>query len=342
MTAVEEPTGKRPPLWPSLLIAAVPAIYLPFNWIVRHHSVPFDFTIFFAPVYIALAFGVIWPVLVGLQAIAWASARRPRLWRYRVAVVVFLVSAPCSRWVVRMELDEIRAKHAEDARMAELHKQSGAQESAALQAIAAKGVLAFTEPLQGAEAGVLDRYIYDHALTPEELRRMSEQYQEPMVMNELAQKKNSPPEALKILFAKAMNERSTATPWTSQWIEHTLDNVGRNASTPADVLVKMVESDDRAARTAALANPNLPKAAKISYLDGACEFHEAEMRYAAQDPDTPPKVLECLSTKPGGALAVARNPHTPIRVLETLTHSDQDSIKKAAQANLAKHEALPQ
>jgi hypothetical protein len=342
MTAVEEPTGKRPPLWPSLLIAAVPAIYLPFNWIVRHHSVPFDFTIFFAPVYIALAFGVVWPVLVGLQAVAWPSARRFRLWRYRVAVVVFLVSAGCSVPVVNRELSELRAKRAEDARMAEWHKQLYAEEAAAQGAIAVKGVLVFTEPLQGSQAAMLVRYIYDHAVTPEELRRMSEHYQEPMVMNELAQKKNCPPEALEMLFAKAMSERSTATPWTSQWIEHTLDNVGRNANTPADVLVKMVESDDRAARTSALANPNLPKAAKISYLNGACEFHEAEMRYAAQDPDTPPEVLECLSTKPGGALAVARNPHTPIRVLETLTHSDQDSIKKAAQANLAKREALPQ
>jgi hypothetical protein len=342
MKAAAEATEKRPPLWPSLLIAAVPATYLPFNWIVRHHSVPFDFTIFFAPVYIALAFGVIWPVVVGLQAIAWPSALRPRLWRYRVAVVLFLVSAGCSVPVVNRELYELRAKRAEDARMAEWHKQSGAQYSAAQQAIAVKGVLAFPEPLQGAEAGVLDRYIYDHALTPEDLQRMSEHYQEPMVLNELAQKKNCPPEALEILFTKAMNERSTATPWSSVWIEQTLDHVGRNANTPADVLVKMVESDDRAARTAALANPSLPKAAKISYLSAACEFHEAEMRYAAQNPDTPPEVLECLSTKPGGALAVARNPHTPIRVLESLTHSDQDSIKKAARENLAKHEALPQ
>jgi hypothetical protein len=342
MTAVEEPMAKRPPLWPSLLIAAVPAIYLPLHWLDVHHRGPWDFTIFFAPVYIALAFGAIWPVLVGLQAIAFASARRRRLWRYRVAVVMFLVSTPCAEWVVKMELHEVRAKRAEEARMAESYKQLGAEQSAARGAIAVKGVLAFTEPLPGAEAAALVDYLYYHAVTPEQLQRMSAQYQEPMVLNAVAQKKNCPPEALEVLFAKAMNERRTATPWTWQWVEQTLDHIGRNANTPADVLVKMAESDDRAARAAALANPNLPKAEKIAYLNGACDFHEAEMRYAAQDPDTPPEVLECLSTKPGGALAVARNPHTPIRVLETLTHSDQDSVKKVAQENLAKRETLPQ
>ncbi|MGB6384486.1 MAG: hypothetical protein WBD25_21670 [Terriglobales bacterium] len=342
MASVEEPRRERPPLWPSLLIAAIAGICLPLRWISRHHSGWFDFTILLAPIYIALAFGDIWPVLVGLQAVAFASARRPRLWRYRVAVVVFLVSVGCSVPVVKMELYEIRAKRAEDARMAEWYKQLGAEESAARHAIAVNGVLAFTEPLQGAQAGVLVRYMYEHALTPENLQRMGEHYQDPMVMDALAQKKNCPPEALRILFAKAMNERKTATPVAWQSLNQALDHIGRNANTPADVLVKMAESDDRAARSAALANPNLPKAEKISYLNGACDFHEAEMRYAAQDPDTPPEVLECLSTKPGGALAVAQNPHTPIRVLETLTRSDQDLIKKAAQANLASREAPPQ
>lgn len=192
MTALEEPTGKRPPLWPSLLIAVVPAIYLPLNWILRHHNAPLDFTILLAPVYIALAFGVIWPVLVGLQAIALPSARRPRLWRYRVAVVLFLVSAGCSVPVVIREIYGTPAERAENARMAQWHKQLADQESAARQAIAAKGMLAFREPLQGAEPGVLVRYIYDHALTPEELQRMSEQYQEPMVMNELGAEEKLP------------------------------------------------------------------------------------------------------------------------------------------------------
>jgi hypothetical protein len=342
MASVEEPRRERPPLWPSLLIAAVAGIYLPLRWISRHHNGWFDLTILLAPIYIALAFGVIWPVLVGLQALAFPSAHHPRLWRYRVAAIAFLVSAACSVPIVKMELNEIRAKRAEDARMAEWYRQLGAEESAAHRAIAEKGLLAFTEPLQGSQAAMLVNYLYAHAVTPDELQRMSEHYEDPMVLNAMAQKKNCPPEALEILFTKAMNERKTATPVAWEWLNQALDHIGRNANTPADVLVKMAESDDRAARSAALANPNLPKAEKISYLNGACDFQEAEMRYAAQDPDTPPEVLECLSTKPGGALAVARNPHTPIRVLETLTRSDQDSIKKAAQANLASREALPQ
>lgn len=343
MSSDEELRWKRPRVWPSLLIAAIPAIYLPLEWINRRHNQPLDFTILFSPIYIALAFGILWPILVGLQALVMRSARRAHLWRYRVAPVLFALSV--LGWVpfVMLEVAVIKRERAENLRMAQWREHVAAEESVARQAIAAKGVLAFTEPLQDEQAGVLVRHIYDHALTSGELQRMSEQYQDPMVMNELAQKTNCPPEALEILFAKAMSERGSTTPTSLQWIQQTLNHIGRNASTPVEVLVKMVESDEPAARMAAAANPHLPKAAKISYLKKACNFlWESEMREAGNDPDTPPEILECLSTKPGGDFYVASNPNTPIHVLEALSHSDIHSVKKAAHDNLAKRDAVPQ
>jgi hypothetical protein len=343
MVAADESPLNRPPLWPSLLLAAILAIVLPLMWLVpRDTGKPLDFHIFLAVIYIPLAFGIIWPALVGWQALTNRPVPQKRLLRNRVAPVLFVVSFICWVPLVKAETELVRKERAEELFHAASIRQQAAGELEAQNTIAAGGILAFTEPLKGSEGDVLVNYIRGHALTPTELLDMSKHYQTAMVMNELALQKACPPEALEILLANAMAQRPTANPasYSYSMLEQVLTNIGKNANTSPRVLVKMVESDDPIARMAAAESHNLPKAAKIAYLKKACDFQwEREIREAGQDPDTPPEVLECLANKPSGVGAVAANPHTPVRVVETLSHSDWEWVRKLAQENLDRRRA---
>ena len=62
MPELEPPSKSYPPLWPSLLIAAILAIAIP----VIHFFVsdPIGLTLIFLPIYIPLAFAFIWPIVV--------------------------------------------------------------------------------------------------------------------------------------------------------------------------------------------------------------------------------------------------------------------------------------
>ncbi len=342
MASADESPLNRPSLWPSLLLAVFLAIALPLMWLVsRDTGKPFDFHIFVAVIYIPLAFGIIWPALIGCQALMNRRARQKRLWRNRVAAVMFVVSFICWVPLVKFEIGLVREERAEELFHAAATRRQAAEELEAQNAIAAGGILAFTEPLKGSEGDVLVSYIRSHALTPAELLDMSKHYQTPMVMDELAQQKACPPEALEILLANAMAQRPTADPMSySSTIEYVVTNIGKNANTSPRVLVKMVESDYPKARMAAAENLNLPKAAKIAYLKKACDFEwDSEIRQAGQDPDTPPEALECLAKRPSGAGAVASNPHTPTRAVEMLSHSDWEWVRKLARENLDKRQA---
>ncbi len=338
VAAADQSPLKRPPLWPSLLLAVILAIILPLMWLVsRDTGKPLDFHIFLAVIYIPLAFGIIWPALIGWQALMNRSARRQRLWRNRVAPVLFVVSFICWVPLLRVEIELLRKEQAQELFREASIRQQAAEELEAQNTIAANGILAFAEPLKGSEEEVLASYIRGHRLTPTEFLDMSKHYQTPAVMNELALQKTCPPQVLEILFANAMAQQPTASPASSSFsmIEQVVKNIGKNANTSPRVLVKMVESDYPVARMAAAESLNLPKAAKISYLKKACDSQwESEVREAGQDPDTPPEVLECLANKPSGVGAVAANPHTPLRVVEILSHSDWEWIRKLAQENL--------
>src|SRR6266704_948464 len=171
----------RPPLWPSLLLAAVLAIVLPLMWLVpRDTGKPFDFHIFLAVIYIPLAFGIIWPALVGLQALRNRSARQGGLWRSRVAPALFVVSFICWVPLVRAEIELVRQERALELFHASAIRQQSAEELVAKNTIAAEGILAFAEPLKGSEGEVLVNYIHRHTLTPAELLDMSKHYQTSM------------------------------------------------------------------------------------------------------------------------------------------------------------------
>ena len=143
MPELKPPSKACPPLWPSLLIAAILAIAIP----VTHFFVsdPIGLTLVLLPIYIPLAFAFIWPIVVAIQG----PIPGPWLERHTVAVVLFLTTlGSAALW---MQGEEARQKEA----MEELQKQQELRTAKEL--ISAKGLLAFTEPLKPAEADALTR-----------------------------------------------------------------------------------------------------------------------------------------------------------------------------------------
>lgn len=345
-----ESMGHRPPLWPSLLIAGIAAIALPVLWLSSND--PMGLKLILAPVYIPVAFGVFWPIIIAFQR--WTlPGREPWLPRHKAATIVFLASLPLCVLILRGEIkaaeyeraEELRAKRESDLRA----KEHESARSAADAALAARGPLGFTEPLKPAEATAIAGYIYDHRdMSAEELLRISERYQDPAVMYDLARHKSCPPAALRVLYEKAVEQAKAAQFAPSSDVDATLVVIARHPNTSPEVLGELLTLNGsiravQSAREIALENPHVPKSEKIAYMRTLCgsskkEVHyEEEFRFVASDADTPPEVLECLAGEQFVRYWVAGNPRTPIAVLERLAQPDVDAFtRKAAQENISR------
>lgn len=339
-TEMQTGTGseaKRPLLWPSLLFAAVAATICSVAWLTRGPDRLFDLRMLLAPIYIPLAFGILWPVTVGLQALATPAAHNGKLRRNWVAMILFVVSACC--WVpfVSAEMAEIRKAREEVVRHAAWQRQQHAEHEAAQAAIARAGISALTEPLTDQQQYVLQQYMEAHPLSAEEISQASEHYQTRSIMAQLAQTRDCPPEALEILFAHALNQRKTISEELQPWqLGEVFRAIGKNTKTPVHVLVEMMQSESPYMRAAAVENPKLPRDLKLAYLKGACNlWWPWELQNVGADPETPVDVLVCLSTKPDAAYSVARNPHTPTSVIETMSKSDNSWLQTAGKEALA-------
>lgn len=355
MMQSELTTDHCSPLWPSLLIAAILAIVLPVMWLSLND--PIGLKVIFAPVYIPVAFGVFWPAIIAFQR--WTSAtREPWLPRHKAAAILFFASLPFCGLILRMEVKEAMLQHEEELRgkrEAELSaKEHEAANSAAEEALAARGPLGFTEPLKPAEATAIAGYIYNHRdMSAEELLRMSEHYQDPTVMYNLARHKSCPAGALTVLYDKTI-EQAKSAPFAQNDVGVTFITIARHPNTPPEVLGKLLTVDSsvrkaQGARKVALENPHVPTSEKIAYVKTLCgsskkEFHDQdEGRFAASDADTPPEVLECLAGEQYYPFFVASNPHAPTAILERLAQSAADArTRKAAQENIANRRAEKQ
>jgi hypothetical protein len=338
---VESPV-KRPPVWPSLLFAAISASVLSVMWLTRGPDQMFDFRLLLAPIYIPLAFGIIWPVTVGFQALVMPAARDSKLRRNWAALILFVVSGIGWLPIVMGEWTASVQQRAYNKQQEEWRRQQQSEREAAQAAVTRGGLLAFEEPLKGEEGYALERYIDEHHLSTEEMQQASEHYRSPQIMTQLAGKPYCPPEALKNFFEHATEQqRSVAEALASSVLGPVFTAIGKHGNTPVDVLVKMVRSDSPYVRMAAVANPNLPKAAKMTYLKKGCDYWWfAELRTVGGDPDTPLDVLLCLSVKPDAAYAVAMNPHTPTSVIAAMSKSDNYWLKTAGEENLARRQAM--
>jgi hypothetical protein len=353
MPEQERPSNSPPPLWPSIVIAAILAIAIP----VIHVSDPFGWRVIFLPIYIPLTFGFIWPICVAYQG----PIRRPWLPRHKAAIILFLTSLPFCVFFLRLEIQAANFREAEvlrGRRESELHaKEQEAAKLAAHAALAARGPLGFTEPLKPAEATAIAAYIYGNLdMSPKELLRISEHYQDPTVMYDLTRHQSCPSEALRVLYEKAIKQAIEAgnSPALFRDAGDTLTNIARHPNTPPEVLGKLLTVDDsileaRNARGIALQNPHAPKAQKVAYMRTLCGppkkgvYDQDELRFTASDSDTPPETLECLAGQRGPRYFVAGNPHAPMAVLERLSQPDVDApIRNAAQETIAKHNAVKQ
>lgn len=331
----------------SLVLAFVLAVILPLKWISwsdRNAFRPYylNFHILMEIVYIPLAFGVIWPVLIAIEAVAMRSARQARLRRFWIAAVMFVVSLGPSAFFIRREyFSFINDREAVFAAGRQRTQNRLQEQGTAAQAIQANGVAALNEPLGDLEAGAVNSYI-DHTADPRVLRLASQHYASTAaVMSSIAANPACPPDVFETLFQNAIKlKKDPANGWRASCV---FVKIAENPNAPVALLTRLSESNDEGARSAAAANPSLPKAAKIAYLKRASASGSfAERGRAAQDPDCPPEALKQLALDPALSFAVASNPSAPADLLQTLAESGAWRTCKRALANLAEREKAKQ
>jgi len=110
MPMSERPTNNHPPMWPSLLIAGILAVVVPFIWL-HNHADPFGWWLVFLPYLAPLAFGVFWPAILAFQSVA-SPVRGPWLARHTTAVIVFFVCGPCWALLIKAEIRNAREERA--------------------------------------------------------------------------------------------------------------------------------------------------------------------------------------------------------------------------------------
>jgi hypothetical protein len=331
---------KSPRLWPSVLLTLTIATLLSYQWLTRPPTMWFDFRILFLPIYAALGFGILWPFALALQVLVWPSHRQPGLWRYRVAIVLFILC--CVGWIplVRAELAVADRKRTDAIVQEQNRARFATEQAAAEQTLAANGLLAFSEPLHSPQLGVLQQCIKTHDLAPDEFLAAIERYQTPLILNQLAQKPDCPPDALQLLFTKSLARLQTLSDIeASIQLDSIFKTIGNHSNTPVQVLLNMVSSDKILVRMHAVENPRLPHPAKLAYLKAACTYWWAiEIETVAADPDTPVDILTCLSTKQAAAVALSHNPHTPDSVIDQMSESSDFWLSYYGKKALAKRQ----
>jgi hypothetical protein len=154
-SSTEQRTG-YPSLWPSLVFSAVLAVVLPLAWISdRDVHEAWGLRILLAPIYIPLAFGLIWPIFTALQSLALWSRPAPTL-RAWTAFIVFIASAICSEPFVAGEYDSLKQERERARTGASLFQAFQAQQAWERQQIQDEirlnGFTGFSEPLTDLQA----------------------------------------------------------------------------------------------------------------------------------------------------------------------------------------------
>jgi hypothetical protein len=240
-------------------------------------------------------------------------------------------------WSPFLQGRQHRAEQAreEAVKQADLQQQRNALNAAAVNAIEQHGLVAFTEPMSDTEEMYLEFHILSaHKFTPAELTEACEHYQNPKIMMALAQNRDSPAEALEILYRHmSENEKASRSDAVTAQLYLT---IAKNPNASLDLLLKMLRSGDSGQRAAALRSKRLPLKEKMDYLEKGCTLtDDNEMAVVAGDSDTPVEVLECLSSKPGASVGLSINPHTPTSVLEQMSQSSDWRIANDGKIGLA-------
>jgi hypothetical protein len=298
-----------------------------------------------APIYIPLAFGLIWPVFIASHALFTKSLHRIRVSRNWIAILLFPVSLCCSLPFMIGEYQSF-VRERERARANQLWQvqwraQQAEERQQADQAIRAGGITAFTAPLTAPQLDALKGYLENNSVATPDLLRASEHYRTSIpLMRYFADKYSCPPGVLESVFNNALSLQSHPPSSDTGEVWHILHSLAFNPNTPVPVLIKLLQNDSSGVRMAAAVSPRLPKPDKIAYLRRACASRDfGERKEAAGNPDTPPELLEQLAVDPITAGDVASNPSAPIDILETLANSKTEWLKIRARDSLAKRRA---
>jgi hypothetical protein len=344
MLSSKERRPGYPSLWPSLVISAALAVILPLGWIsYRDAHEAWRLRVLLAPIYIPLAFGLIWPVFIALQTLAMRSVPPAPSRRAWTAFIVFIVSAVCSepfREYQSLIRDRERARTAA-LLLPQIQAQQDVEKQQAVEAIRANGISALTEPLTALQVDIVNSYIDSHSDSPLDLQTASEHYRTSLdIMGHLAGKRTCPPEVLETIFENAVHLQRDPAHSHGGNIFVVLVNIAWHPNVSIPVLTKMLENDDSRARMAAAANPKLPKAPRIAYLKRASFSQDiAERQEVAKNPDCPPDILEQLASDQVMAMFVASNPNAPIELLQHLANTGDFATRSRAAENLAKRQA---
>lgn len=117
--------------------------------------------------------------------------------------------------------------------------------------------------------------------------------------------------------------------------DHVRGAVAGNLNTPASVLEELVkEKKSLHVLVNAIENPNTPLPILEKVLTGMSE-KEGERIFVAENPRTPPLVLEKLAKdkRDGIRRTVAKNPKTPVSVLAKLADDKYDAVRRGAAEN---------
>jgi len=201
----------RFPLWLQLIVAGIPAILIPYLWIQYRDQGKFlSFHFVLLPIYIPLAFGLIWPLVLEVQAFYFPADRQRHRLRHTIAAILFIVcllaSLPFGFAEYRFydqdeEIKRVKTR-ADVARFAEYEEEV----KQATDTINTTGIDGFTEPLTVVQERVLTNYIASHSKTllAEVVARAGEHYCcNSTVLSLLASAKNAPPETLQKIYENA-------------------------------------------------------------------------------------------------------------------------------------------
>lgn len=264
MSSSTQPRISRPFLWLSVVVAALLAFELPTTWIAysdrQVHQSPFlNFHPLFAFLYVPLAFGLFWPILIEIAA--WATRRpgQPPVWPAKTALIVFILAACCSAPFAvleyRRQIRGLEAVRAEKLRMDTFRAQPEVEKQKALTGLRANGVASLSEPLTGPQIEAVNHYLDTHSHNPLELENAARHYGTSVaVMEHLASRSYCPGPVLEIVFNNVLELQKDPPPQLLLNPYEVLYNLAWNPNIPVSVLVRMLDNPDPQVRAAAAAS----------------------------------------------------------------------------------------
>jgi hypothetical protein len=285
MASAAKPRIGRLLLWLSVGVASVLAFELPRAWIAysdrqTHRGNFLNFHPLLAVLYVPLAFGLIWPLLIGIAALAKQRLEGSVGWLAKTAIIMFAFSVCCSAPLVVFEYRSLtrglEAVNAENLRLAKIRNQLEMEKQKALAELRADGAASLNEPLTGPQVEAVNSYLDAHSQDPDELQKAARHYRTNVqVMEHLAQSRYCPGPVLEIVFDNIVEVQKASPPSLPVNPSEVLYYLAWNPRLPVAVLIQMLDNPDSSVRAAAAANPRLPENIKASYL-GRAQYQKAK------------------------------------------------------------------